>query len=235
VMLGAGLLFSCNGSSTGNAPPGNGGSGGAGSGGATTVTGSGGTAGSAPGNGGGGATGSGGMTVEPGSGGAAGGAAGGSGGSTPGSGGSGSGGNVGGGGNDDAGPGAPDVAGMDLPGPNNNPSEIPDGSGPSADAMAEQKTIQMRLDAITSKIPGTHTLFIVCMDTPPCTARLDAPTLKVMRDLLLAVSADFQGRIDFAVSHHLDGFSGGTYQADVILGTDKKRPVPDDENGLLGP
>src|SRR5260370_10167603 len=171
LMLSAGVLSACNGTRHGNAPNGGGSGGsGAGTGGMTTGVGSGGAGGATPGRGG--ATGSGGMTVEPGSGGA--------GGATPGSGGSGTGGAVGG---NDA--GAPDVGSVDLP--NTNP-ELPDGSGPSADALAEEKTIQARLDAITGKIPGTRTIFIVC-DTPPCTARLDAPTLTVMPGLLLAVSA----------------------------------------------
>ncbi len=62
---------------------------------------------------------------------------------------------------------------------------------------------------------------------------MSAPTLTVMRQLLLAVSADFMGRINFVVRLHLDGFTGSTYQTDVVLGTDNKRAVPDDENALI--
>src|SRR6266404_4541954 len=82
---------------------------------------------------------------------------------------------------------------------------VPAGHAGAASATSANTVRAARLLMWSSPHPG-----------PP--ARLVAPTLKVMRDLLLAVSADFQGRIDFTVTHHLDGFSGGTYQAYVILG-----------------
>lgn len=138
----------------------------------------------------------------------------------------------GGGDNGSGGGAAVDASAGEVSDPNSDPNEVPDGGGASAETIAQEQLVRMRLDAITSKIMGTHTLFINCTMSP-CSARLDAPTLTVMRQLLLAVSADYMGRIDFTVRLHLDGFSGTTYQADVVLDSDKKRPVPDDENALL--
>jgi hypothetical protein len=137
----------------------------------------------------------------------------------------------GGAGGDSAGSGG-SSSGSDASDPNSDPNENPDGSSAAPEVLAAEMMVRMRLDAITGKIAGTQTLFIDCTMSP-CSARMQAPTLTVMRELLLAISADFMGRIDFVVRLHLDGFTGSTYWADVVLDSDKKRPVPDDENELL--
>ena len=35
------------------------------------------------------------------------------------------------------------------------------------------------------------------------------------------------------VALQLDAFTGGTYQADLVLGTDHERAIPDDPNALV--
>ena len=124
------------------------------------------------------------------------------------------------------------TSGGDASDPNSDPNSDQDGGGASPEAIAGEAMVRMRLDAITGKIAGTQTLFIDCTMSP-CTARMQAPTLTVMRQLLLAVSADYMGRIDYTVTLHLDAFTGSKYWADVVLDSDKKRPIPDDENELL--
>ena len=153
---------------------------------------------------------------------------GGGGGGADGTGGSPSGGS---GGDNGAGTGGSTSSG-DASDPNSDPNSDPDGGGASPEAIATEAMVRMRLDAITAKIAGTQTLFIDCT-MAPCSARMQAPTLTVMRTLLLAVSADYMGRIDYTVRLHLDGFTGSTYWADIVLDSDKKRPIPDDENALL--
>jgi hypothetical protein len=82
-------------------------------------------------------------------------------------------------------------------------------------------------------VPGTKVKFIDCTANP-CMARLEAKQLTAMRDLLVKVSQDNQGKISFVVREQLDAYMGQTFAADVKIGADQPRTaVPTDPAELL--
>jgi hypothetical protein len=104
---------------------------------------------------------------------------------------------------------------------------------PAPAVLQAVSTTQGKLDAITAVLEGTRVRFVDCAEGAACTARLEAQSLTGLRDLLRSVSAQ-QGGIGFTAREQLDGYAGRTFVADVTLGTAAARPVPTDENELLG-
>jgi len=104
---------------------------------------------------------------------------------------------------------------------------------PSPAVLEAVSATTAKLGAVTAGLDGAKVRFVDCAATASCTARLEAPSLTTLRDLLQAVSAQ-QGGIDFVAREQLDGFAGRSFTADVTLGGSRARPVPTDENELLG-
>jgi hypothetical protein len=104
---------------------------------------------------------------------------------------------------------------------------------PSPAVMQAVTTAQAKLDAVTAGLDGARVRFVDCTESASCTARLEAPSLAGLRDLLQKVSAQ-QGGIGFAAREQLDAYTGRTFVADVTLGGADTRAVPADENALLG-
>jgi hypothetical protein len=103
---------------------------------------------------------------------------------------------------------------------------------PPPEVMEAERVLQEKLDGLAAGVAGTKVKFVNCSETP-CTTRLEAKALTGLRDLLQAVSADNQGRINYSAREQLDGYAGQIFQADVTLGTDQTREVPSDETQLL--
>jgi hypothetical protein len=104
---------------------------------------------------------------------------------------------------------------------------------PSPAVMQAVSTAQSKLDAITSGFEGARVRFVDCSESAACSARLEAPSLTGLRDLLQSVSAQ-QGGIGFVAREQLDAYTGRTFTADITLGGGQAtRPVPTDENELL--
>ncbi|HVU51004.1 MAG TPA: hypothetical protein VHL80_09985 [Polyangia bacterium] len=105
---------------------------------------------------------------------------------------------------------------------------------PSAAVMQAVGSVQAKLDAVTAVLEGTRVRFVDCNESAACSARLEAPSLAGLRDLLQSVSAQ-QGGIGFVAREQLDAYTGRTFVADVTMGGGQAtRPVPTDENELLG-
>jgi hypothetical protein len=103
---------------------------------------------------------------------------------------------------------------------------------PSPAVLRAVSAAQGQLDAITAGLDGTKVRFVDCSESASCSARLEAPSLAGLRDLLQAVSAQ-QGGVGFVAREQLDAYTGRTFVADVTLGASGARPVPADENELL--
>jgi hypothetical protein len=113
----------------------------------------------------------------------------------------------------------------------------PQGEGPatlpSPAVIQAVSTVQVKLDAVTAGLEGTRVRFVDCNESAACSARLEAPSLAGLRDLLQSVSAQ-QGGVGFVAREQLDAYTGRTFVADVTLGGGQAtRPVPTDENELL--
>jgi hypothetical protein len=105
---------------------------------------------------------------------------------------------------------------------------------PSAAVMQAVTTAQTKLDAVTAGVEGTRVRFVDCSESAACSARLEASSLAGLRELLQSVSAQ-QGGIGFVAREQFDAYTGHTYVADVTLGGGQAtRPIPTDENELLG-
>jgi hypothetical protein len=103
---------------------------------------------------------------------------------------------------------------------------------PSPAVLRAVTEAQSKLDTIVAGLEGTKVRFVDCTESSSCSARLEAPSLAGLRDLLQAVSAK-QGGIGFVAREQLDAYTGRTFVADVTLGGTDTRPVPADENELL--
>jgi hypothetical protein len=104
---------------------------------------------------------------------------------------------------------------------------------PSPAVLKAVSAVQGKLDAVTAGLDGTKVRFVDCAENAACSARIEAPSLAGLRDLLQAVSAQ-QGGIGFVAREQLDAYAGRTFVADISLGGADTRPVPTDENELLG-
>jgi hypothetical protein len=103
---------------------------------------------------------------------------------------------------------------------------------PSPAVLQAVSAAETRLAAVTAGFEGTRVRFVDCTENASCSARLEAPSLSGLRDLLQAVSAQ-QGGIGYVAREQLDAYTGRTFVADVTLGGPDTRPVPTDENELL--
>jgi hypothetical protein len=103
---------------------------------------------------------------------------------------------------------------------------------PSAAVLQAVGAARAKLEAVAAPLDGAKVRFVDCPEGAACTARLEAPSLTGLRDLLSGVSAQ-QGGIGFVAREQLDGFTGRSFVADVTLGGGENRPVPADENVLL--
>jgi hypothetical protein len=105
---------------------------------------------------------------------------------------------------------------------------------PSPAVLQAVSSVQTKLDAVTAGLDGTRVRFVDCNESAACSARLEAPSVAGLRDLLQAVSAQ-QGGIGYVAREQLDAYTGRTFVADVTLGGGQAtRPVPADETELLG-
>jgi predicted component of type VI protein secretion system len=104
---------------------------------------------------------------------------------------------------------------------------------PSPAVLEAVNATQTKLVGLTTGVDGTKVRFVDCTASAACTTRLEAQTLTGLRDLLQAVSGQ-QGGINFVAREQLDGYTGHSFVADVTLGGTSTRPVPTDENELLG-
>ena len=103
---------------------------------------------------------------------------------------------------------------------------------PSPAVLQAVSAAQGKLGAITAGLDGTRVRFIDCTASAACSARLEAPSLTTLRDLLQSVNAQ-QGGIGFVAREQLDAYAGRTFAADITMGGVATRPVPADENELL--
>jgi hypothetical protein len=135
----------------------------------------------------------------------------------------------------------PPAAVVPLPigaGPSTDPTSTAASPGetesppPSPAVLEAVSAASTKLGAITAGLDGTKVRFVDCAETSSCTARLEAPSLAALRDLLQGVSAQ-QGGIAFVAREQLDAYTGSSFIADVTLGGASTRPVPTDENELL--
>jgi hypothetical protein len=135
----------------------------------------------------------------------------------------------------------PPAAVVPLPmgaGPSTDPTSTSASPGetesppPSPAVLEAVSAASTKLGAITAGLDGTKVRFVDCAETSSCTARLEAPSLAALRDLLQGVSAQ-QGGIAFVAREQLDAYMGPSFIADVTLGGTSTRPVPTDENELL--
>jgi hypothetical protein len=108
----------------------------------------------------------------------------------------------------------------------------PPGESPTTQPSQAASTTEVELTAAMSGLDGAKVRFVDCAGGASCSARLEAPTLASLRDLLARVSAQ-RGGIGFVAREQLDGYAGRTFVADVTLGGAEARPVPADENELL--
>ncbi len=106
------------------------------------------------------------------------------------------------------------------------------GPPPSANTLAAEGALRTRLSSILQPVDGARVAFIDC-SSPACSARLVAPSRSALKDLLQSVSRDHGGRITFVARERLDAYTGRTFEADVVLGSDEVRAVPQDEEELL--
>jgi hypothetical protein len=104
---------------------------------------------------------------------------------------------------------------------------------PSPAVLEAVSVARARLDGLAAGIDGARVRFVDCAEGAKCSARLEAPTLAGLRDLLQSVSAD-QGGIAFVAREQLDGYAGRTFVADLTLGAEAPLPVPADPGALLG-
>jgi hypothetical protein len=63
--------------------------------------------------------------------------------------------------------------------------------------------------------------------------RLQTSSLADARALLTSVSAAYQGRINFTAREVLDPYTGQSFQLDVLLDSDKPRPLPETDDELI--
>jgi hypothetical protein len=106
-------------------------------------------------------------------------------------------------------------------------------SPPSPAVMEAVGAAQTKLEAVTAGYDGARVRFVDCNESAACSARLEAPSLGGLRDVLQSVSTQ-QGGIGFVAREQLDGYNGRTFVADITLGGGQAtRPVPTDENELL--
>jgi hypothetical protein len=105
---------------------------------------------------------------------------------------------------------------------------------PSPAVLQAVDAARARLDGFAAKVEGARVRFVDCDDAGKCGARLEAPTLAGLRDLLQSVSGD-SGGIGFEAREQLDAYSGRSFVADVTLATANARAIPSDEGALLDP
>jgi hypothetical protein len=103
--------------------------------------------------------------------------------------------------------------------------------GPSVIPAAEV-AVRDRLGGMM-RGPGIKLSFIDC-SSEPCLARVETRSLVALREVLTSVSSSYGGRISFTARQRLSAYTGQSFQADVVLGTDEVRVVPTNEAEILG-
>lgn len=103
---------------------------------------------------------------------------------------------------------------------------------PSAATLTAVQDAQNRIAPMMNPT-DSRIVFVNCADGS-CSARLEAGSLVSMRNALQGVSSAYQGRVSFEVREHFDAYTGHSYHADVVLGTDTPTAVPTDETALMG-
>jgi hypothetical protein len=105
------------------------------------------------------------------------------------------------------------------------------GSTPMDQQMAATEAAMARVQPMASAVQTAKMQFVNC--DGPCVTRLQTGSLADARALLSSVSAAYQGRISFTAREVLDPYTGRSFQLDVLLDTDKPRPVPETDDELV--
>lgn len=126
-----------------------------------------------------------------------------------------------------------------VPGrPTNPPESVPAGGrgAPASEpeyvlapetpeTIAARKTAHERLDGALHRNPGNEIAFLDCAEQP-CRARAQASSLEVLTAFLRDVSGSYDGHLAVDLRERLDPFMGRSFEADLLLGTNRTEAVP---------
>jgi hypothetical protein len=104
-------------------------------------------------------------------------------------------------------------------------------STPMEQQMAATAEATARVQPMTSAVQTAKMQFVNCDGL--CVTRLQTGSLADARTLLSSVSAAYQGRVSFTAREVLDPYTGQSFQLDVVLDTDKPRPLPETDDELV--
>jgi hypothetical protein len=114
---------------------------------------------------------------------------------------------------------------------NGNVTEFWNTSTSMEQQMAATAEAMARIQPMTSAVQTAKMQFMNC--DGPCVTRLQTSSLADARALLTSVSAAYQGRISFTAREVLDPYTGQSFQLDVLLDSDKPRPLPETDDELV--
>jgi hypothetical protein len=100
-------------------------------------------------------------------------------------------------------------------------------------ATVERPGLAAELNRVTAVTAGAAEVLFMNCDSPPCVVRVRAGTLADTKAALQKIANDYQGRVNFTARQQLDAYSGSRIELDVVVDTDKTRPIPESEDELL--
>jgi len=126
---------------------------------------------------------------------------------------------------------APEITG--LPSSEVDPTTVTESTPPTPESTEAALSLEDRVKPLVAAVSEAKLVFIACDETP-CTLRAQASTLSPLHQLLTSLSQEFAGQIGFTVREQLDGYTGRSFQTDVMLDVSEgARQVPADEADLL--